>query len=156
LGTFDERYLILNPIAVVRQLDRIVAFATLMSTEMKKEATVDLMRHVPGAPAGTMDFLFARVILHFQALGFERFGLGMAPMSGMASHELAPRWHRFGRFAFERGGRFYNFRGLRSFKEKFDPEWEARYLAAPGGIAPFFVLADVAALIGGAKGAMNK
>jgi phosphatidylglycerol lysyltransferase len=156
LGTFDERYLALNPIAVVRQFDRIVAFATLMGTEMKKEATVDLMRHVPGAPAGTMDFLFARVILHFQALGFERFGLGMAPMSGMASHELAPRWHRFGRFAFERGGRFYNFRGLRSFKEKFDPEWEARYLAAPGGIAPFFVLADVAALIGGAKGAMNK
>ncbi len=152
LGTFDEGYLRLNPIALVRQFDRIVAFATLMGTQMKKEATVDLMRHVPGAPAGTMDFLFARVILHFQSLGFERFGLGMAPMSGMASHELAPRWHRFGRFAFERGGRFYNFRGLRSFKEKFDPEWQARYLAAPGGIAPFFVLADVAALInGGAK-----
>jgi len=157
LGTFDARYLELNAIALVRQVDRIVAFASLMSTETKQEATVDLMRHLPGAPMGTMDFLFAKVILHFQSLGFERFNLGMAPMSGMASHELAPRWHRFGRFAFERGGRFYNFRGLRSFKEKFDPQWEARYLAAPGGIAPFFVLADVAALINtGARGVKDK
>ena len=34
--------------------------------------------------------------------------------------------------------------------------WEARYLAAPGGLAPVFVLADVAALIGGgAKGVVG-
>jgi phosphatidylglycerol lysyltransferase len=97
------------------------------------------------------------LMLHFQAQGYQRFGLGMAPMSGMASHELAPRWHRLGRLAFEHGERFYNFRGLRSFKQKFDPVWEARYLAAPGGIAPLFALADIAALIGGGlKGVVTK
>ena len=108
-------------------------------------------------PAGTMDFLFARLMGHFQAAGYRHFNLGMAPMAGMASHELASRWHRFGRFAFERGERFYNFRGLRSFKQKFDPVWEARYLAAPGGLAPLFTLTDVAALIGGGlRGAITK
>jgi phosphatidylglycerol lysyltransferase len=157
LGAFNECYIVRQPVAVVRRQERIVAFATLLCTSAHVEASVDLMRHVTDMPAGTMDFLFARLLLHFQAAGYQRFGLGMAPMSGMASHELAPRWHRLGRFAFERGERFYNFRGLRSFKQKFDPVWEARYLAAPGGLAPLFALADIAALIsGGFKGVITK
>ena len=116
-----------------------------------------LMRHVRDAPSGTMDFLFARLLLHYQAQGYRRFGLGMAPLSGMAEHPLAPRWHRLGRLLFSHGEHFYNFQGLRAFKEKFGPQWEARYLAAPGGITPLFVLADVAALIsGGMRGIITR
>jgi len=78
-------------------------------------------------------------------------------MSGMVEHQLAPRWHRFGRMMFRHGARFYNFRGLRNFKDKFEPVWEARYLLARGGIAPLFTLTDVAALIGGGlKGVISK
>jgi phosphatidylglycerol lysyltransferase len=81
----------------------------------------------------------------------------MAPMSGMAKHELAPRWHRFGRLLFDHGESFYNFRGLRGFKDKFDPLWEPRYFAAPGGAAALFALADTAALIaGGFRGVIAK
>ncbi|HEY6642331.1 bifunctional lysylphosphatidylglycerol flippase/synthetase MprF [Povalibacter sp.] len=157
LGSFTEDYVERTPVAVVRVGERLVAFATLMMTERKTEASVDLMRHLPDAPSGTMDFLFTKLLLHFQAQGFERFGLGMAPLSGMAEHPLAPGWHRVGRLLFSHGENFYNFRGLRSFKEKFAPEWEARYLAAPGGLAPLFVLADIAALIsGGLKGVIAK
>jgi phosphatidylglycerol lysyltransferase len=115
------------------------------------------MRQVPDAPGVTMDYMFAQLLLHFQSQGFQRFGLGMAPMSGMLQHELAPRWHRFGRFLFDYGETFYNFRGLRSFKDKFDPVWEPRYLAAPGGIASVFALADITALIsGGLRGVISK
>ena len=32
-------------------------------------------------------------MLHFQSQGYQRFSLGMAPMSGMVNHQLAPRWH---------------------------------------------------------------
>ena len=79
------------------------------------------------------------------------------PLSGMAQHPLAPRWHRLGRLLFSHGEHFYNFQGLRAFKEKFGHEWEARYLAAPGGMTPLFVLADVAALIsGGMRGLIAK
>ena len=62
------------------------------------------------------------------------------------------------RLLFEYGERFYNFRGLHSFKDKFEPVWEARYLTAPGGVAPLFVLADVATLIsgGGVKRVISK
>jgi phosphatidylglycerol lysyltransferase len=149
LGTFEESYLARQPVALVRQNERLVAFANILCTSAKEEASVDLMRHLPDAPASCMDFLFVQLMLHYQAQGFERFGLGMAPLSGMASHHLAPRWHRFGRLLFDHGERFYNFRGLRSFKEKFDPVWEPRYLAAPRGFSALRTLADTTALIGG-------
>jgi phosphatidylglycerol lysyltransferase len=157
LGAFSAAYIQRTPVVLVRANSRPVAFATLMCTDLTEEASVDLMRHVPGAPNGTMDFLFAKLLLHLQAEGYQRFGLGMAPLSGMAQHSLAPRWHRVGRLLFTHGENFYNFQGLRAFKEKFAPSWEARYLAAPGGITPLFVLADVAALIsGGLRGVIAK
>lgn len=149
LGAFEAAYIARQPVAVVRHGETIVAFANLLCPPLKTEVSLDLMRHLPDAPNGTMDFLFVRLLLYFQAQGFERFGLGMAPMSGMVAHPLATRWHRLGRLVFEHGERYYNFRGLRGFKDKFDPVWEPRYLAAPGGLAPLLVLTDTAALISG-------
>lgn len=149
LGAFEAAYIGRQPVALVRRGERPVAFATLMTTESKREASVDLMRHRPDAPNGTMDFLFVQLMLHFQAQGYLHFSLGMAPLSGMAGHPLAPNWHRLGRLLFAHGEPYYNFQGLRAFKEKFNPEWQPRYLAAPGGVAPLLVLADTAALIGG-------
>ncbi|WP_225864853.1 bifunctional lysylphosphatidylglycerol flippase/synthetase MprF [Ideonella benzenivorans] len=149
VGRFDPAYLGQLPVALVRQHGRLVAFANLQVTACKEEASIDLMRHRPEAPAGTMDFLFARIMLHLQAEGYQRFGLGMSPLAGMAERRQAPRWQRLGRLLYKYGDRFYRFRGLHSFKDKFEPQWEARYLATPGGLAPVFVLADIAALIGG-------
>jgi hypothetical protein len=45
--------------------------------------------------------------------------------------------------------RFYNFQGLLTFKGKFDPIWEPRYLAASGWFGPYLALIDIVALIGG-------
>jgi phosphatidylglycerol lysyltransferase len=157
VGAFEDAYVARNPVAVARREGKILAFASLLTTATRQEASIDLMRHVEDMPNGTMDFLFAKLMLHFAQDGYARFGLGMAPLSGMAGHALAPRWHRIGRLLFAHGEHFYNFRGLRAFKEKFDPQWEARYLAAPGGVTPLLVLGDVAALIsGGYKGVIGK
>ncbi|HEY9024996.1 MAG TPA: bifunctional lysylphosphatidylglycerol flippase/synthetase MprF [Burkholderiaceae bacterium] len=157
VGRFDAAYVQRLPVALVRREGRPIAFANLLVTDAKEEASVDLMRYVPDAPPGTMDFLFARIMLHLQEAGYQRFGLGMSPMAGMAERRKAPRWQRLGRLLFEYGDRFYNFRGLHNFKDKFEPVWEARYLAAPGGLGPVFVLADVAAMIGGGfKGIISR
>ena len=37
-----------------------------------------------------------------------------------------------GRQVFRYGEHFYNFQGLRRFKEKFDPQWQPKYLSCPG------------------------
>jgi phosphatidylglycerol lysyltransferase len=90
--------------------------------------------------------------------GLRWFSLGMAPLSGLEHRRLAPLWHQIGAIVFEHGDQFYNFRGLRKFKQKFEPVWEPRYLASPGGIDPLIVLADAAALISGGSwmGAVRK
>lgn len=149
LGRFDPEYLQRNPVALVKKEGRILAFASLLRTDAMDEASVDLMRHLPDVPPGTMEFLFVRLIQHFQTLGYQRFGLGMAPLSGMADHPLAPAWHRVARLLFAKGEQFYGFRGLRNFKEKFAPQWEARYLAATGNMDAVKSVVDVAVLIGG-------
>lgn len=149
LGAFSTEYVAQQPVALVKQDEKIIAFASLLITETKEEVSVDLMRYIPGSAPGTMEYLFAQLMLYYQAQGYKRFGLGMAPLSGMADHHLAPTWHRVARLIFAHGENLYNFQGLRSFKEKFSPEWEPRYLAANGGISAVKTSIDIAALISG-------
>jgi phosphatidylglycerol lysyltransferase len=66
-------------------------------------------------------------------------------------------WNRVGVFIYRHGEHFYNFQGLRRYKEKFDPVWEPRYLAFPGTFLLPRVLTNLASLIsGGLKGAVSK
>jgi phosphatidylglycerol lysyltransferase len=159
LGSFEPSYVASQPVAVVRGGDgKVIAFATLLDTPgARTDMSVDLMRHRPDMPPGTMDFLFTRLLLVAKEQGYAFFDLGMAPLSGLAAHRLAPIWYRLGGLVFHRGERFYNFKGLRAFKEKFDPVWEPRYLCTAGGLDPWVVLADVAALqSGGLRGVIGK
>lgn len=149
LGAYTEAYVTRGDVAVVERGTRLVAFATVMAGKPGTEVSIDLMRHVDDAPASTMLYLFVQLFLHYRAAGYQRFTLGMAPLSGLGSHPLAPAWHRFGHLIYDRGERYYNFQGLRQFKDKFDPLWEPRYLVAQSGVNPLFVTIDVAALIAG-------
>jgi phosphatidylglycerol lysyltransferase len=135
--------------ALLWQGERLLAFANLFLTETKEEASLDLMRFVPDSPAGSMDFLFVELMRWSHQQGYQWFNLGMAPMAGLTARRLAPLWNRFGALVFGRGERFYNFQGLKHYKDKFDPEWEPRYMAVPGGIALPLILTNVASLIAG-------
>ncbi len=152
LGRFDAAYLRHHPMAVVRYEGALVGFANVWCGAGHTELSVDLMRWTPGAPAGMMDFLFVQLMLWGKAEGYGHFNLGMAPLSGLDPRALAPLWNRAGSLVFRFGEHFYNFRGLRQYKEKFDPIWEPRYLASPGGLALPRILTNVAALISGGLG----
>nr|MDA3858780.1 bifunctional lysylphosphatidylglycerol flippase/synthetase MprF [Roseovarius sp.] len=149
VGRFDPDYLRQFPIAVVRHGARIVAFANVLTTEAKETATVDLMRHVDDAPAGLMDYLFTELMLHLKAEGFAEFSLGMAPLAGLETRR-GSRWTmKLGAFVYRHGGHFYNFDGLRNFKDKFEPVWEPRFLIAPPRANILLIATDAAALIAG-------
>ena len=149
LGRFDPDYLAEFDFAVLRREGRIVAFANLWRGAEKNEISVDLMRYRPDVSKVLMDALFAHLILYGQSEGYTWFNLGAAPLSGLADHPLASTWNRMGTFIYRRGDEFFNFEGLRAFKQKFGPVWTPVYLAAPGGLELPRALVDVAGLISG-------
>lgn len=156
LGFFNEDYLRTGPVAIVRSNSTVVAFANLWRGG-REELSVDLMRYLPDSPNGLMDYLFIQIMLWGRDQGYEWFNLGMAPLAGLQNRSFAPLWNRFGALVFGGGEAFYNFRGLHRYKDKFDPRWEARYLATPGGMTLPRVLTDLTALIaGGFKGVIGK
>lgn len=157
LGYFQPAYLARFPCALVRLDGRIVAFANVLASAGRHELSIDLMRHRTEAPKGIMDYLFIELMLWGAREGYGQFNLGMAPLSGLESHPLAPLWHRLGILIFRHGEHFYNFEGLRAYKNKFAPVWRPKYLAAPGGLGLPTVLLDVASLIsGGVKGVFSR
>jgi phosphatidylglycerol lysyltransferase len=157
VGAFSQAYVSEFDVAVVRVEGRITAFANIWMAGERRQAAVDIMRFDPGASSYTMEFLFTKLLLWAKAEGFEWFGLGVAPLSGLAGRDLAPVWQRLGAVIFQAGERFYNFRGLRLFKDKFKPTWEPRYLVCQGGLTPIGVFSDTTALIaGGLRGVWLK
>lgn len=149
VGNFTPDYLRRFPCAVARREGKIVAFANLWRSGDGGELSVDLMRYGAEAPKGVMDYLFICLMLWGRENGYEWFNLGMAPLSGLEDHPLAPLWHKLGLLVHRYGEHFYNFDGLRRYKEKFHPVWRPRYLASPGGMAMPRILLDTAALIAG-------
>ncbi|WP_293395805.1 bifunctional lysylphosphatidylglycerol flippase/synthetase MprF [Nevskia sp.] len=149
VGRFDPEYLSRFHCACVLRDGQIVAFANLWLGAGREEMSIDLMRYGPAAPKGVMDYLFIELMLWGNAQGYRWFNLGMAPLAGLENHPLAPFWHKLGRIVHRYGEPFYNFNGLRRYKEKFQPEWRPRYLASPGGLVLPRVLVDTAALIAG-------
>lgn len=157
IGRFTPEYVAHFPCGIVRVHGRMVGFATLWLGGTKEEMSVDLMRHIEDAPHGVMDFLFAECMFWGAKNGYKWFSLGLAPLSGLENHPLAPMWHRVGAFIFRYGENFYNFEGLRVYKSKFDPEWRAKYLATRGGLNVASALLDVSTLIsGGLRGIVAK
>ncbi len=150
LGAFDPDYLACSPIFVVRGAGTILAFANLMPSYCgREELSIDLMRQVPDAPTGTMDLLFTECIEYARREGYDWFNLGMAPLSGVGRHRYSRPDERLARFAYDYGNRLYNYKGLRSFKDKFHPQWRSRYIAYPLSTPLPTLLVDIAALIAG-------
>lgn len=157
LGCFHEPYLKWFPVGIVRREGKIVAFANILSGAQKEELSVDLIRYLPESPYGVMDYLLIQLILWGKQQGYRWFNLGMAPLSGLENRPLAPLWSKVGAFLFHHGEHFYNFQGLRQYKEKFEPQWDPKYLASPGGLSLPRIFTDLASLIaGGLKGIVSK
>jgi phosphatidylglycerol lysyltransferase len=157
LGLFDEAYVRHFDVGVLHYAGRIVAFVTLLRTHTHVEVTTDLMRQLPDAPRDAMRFLLIKLMLKMKAEGVQRFSLAMAPLSGLEGHRYAPVWQRIGATIYQYGGAYYNFSGVRQFKEQFNPQWEPRYLVTQGGLDPAIILTDVAMLIGGGmRGVLGK
>lgn len=95
-----------------------VAYVTWLWLPAAATFVLDEVRRGGGAPAGTMDLLIATSLLEFRRHA-RRASLGLAGGARMPLAERAIQ-HLFGLDAASPG--------LASFKSKFDPDWQPRYL----------------------------
>nr|WP_256478700.1 bifunctional lysylphosphatidylglycerol flippase/synthetase MprF [Sebaldella sp. S0638] len=158
LGNFTKEYMRNFDTAVITKDNEIYAFANLFYSGDKNEISIDLMRYdVDKAPNGIMDFLFMKIMEYGKENGYKYFNLGMAPLSGIEDRNtgLVNLWNKAGIFIYKHGNHFYNFEGLKKFKNKFDPEWKPKYVAFYGN--PFKIVSNTVSLIsGGMKGFFKK
>ena len=133
LGWFDESYLNTCPLLLVREREGFIeAFANIVAEFQNNGVAVDLMRHRTHVESGLMDFLFVSMLMWAKEQKYLTFNLGLSALSGVGEHSDDPLIERALHYIYNNVNRFYNFRGLHAFKEKFHPAWSPRYLIYPG------------------------
>jgi phosphatidylglycerol lysyltransferase len=156
MGGFSPAYVAQFPVAVVRNQGRPVAFANIWTTAQRSAFSMDLMRYADEAPKNIMDYLFVELIAWGREQGYAAFEFGMAPLAGLEDRPLAPIMSRVGNLLFERGEEIYNFQGVRRYKDKYDPLWQPRYLAAAHKWSIPILMADVGLLSSGGVAGLSK
>ena len=133
LGRFHAPALLGLPLALIYADSKLVAFANVLQSSDRILLAVDLMRHSDSAPRGCMDLLFARLLEWGKASGYQEFSFGMAPLKDVRADAVAHSgsWLKIANVVAAKAERFYNFRGVREYKEKWQPSWRPRYLLVP-------------------------
>jgi phosphatidylglycerol lysyltransferase len=113
-------------ITVENAEEKVVAFLNIVPDCSPAEGTYDLMRKTTDAPNGIMDFLLIALFGYLRSADYRYINLGFAPMSGMNdAHTFKEKSMKF---AYERIRSFSQYKGLREFKDKYDPVWFNKFL----------------------------
>lgn len=149
LGYFDKHYLNQSDIALVRGKEsQVLGFASLIPVyDGRQTLSVDLMRFIPAAPKGVMDFIFLSLFLWSKEQGYKRFNMGMAPLSNVGMSKFSFLSEKIASQIFEHGQSFYQFQGLRRFKDKYANHWEPKYLAYRRQSSLLFTMMQITFLI---------
>jgi len=135
LGQFDRAYVNETPLFTLTEPGgRLIAFVNEIPAYPAGVATIDMMRHRAEVPNGAMDFLFLRLMQRLNEEGFRTFSLGLAPFSGVGDQPGATLEERALHQLFEHLNRFFSYKGLRSYKEKFEPQWIDSFIVYHGGV----------------------
>jgi len=96
--------------------------------------TLDLMRRTPDAPPGVIELLLVRAIERFRSCGAQMLSLGLAAMAD-TRQEMTPSQGQLASFVTKRLHLLESRRSLFSFKQKFHPRWESRYVVTSSTLA---------------------
>ena len=143
LGFFDEDYLKRTKIACIYKDNELLAFANLQPFYDNKTLSIDLMRYDRSNEDGLMDFIFIKLILWGQDNNFEKFYLGMAPLSKVGDKIYSKKKEKILNIVYNTQNKIYNFKGLRNYKDKFKPNWSNKYIAYTSDFNLPYILINV-------------
>lgn len=143
LGFFDEDYLKRTKIACIYKNNELLAFANLQPFYDDKTLSIDLMRYDRSNEDGLMDFIFIKLILWGQENNFEKFYLGMAPLSKVGDKIYSKKKEKILNIVYNTQNKIYNFKGLRNYKDKFKPNWSNKYIAYTSDFNLPYILINV-------------
>ena len=107
----------------------VLAFLNMVPSFGRKDVTYDLIRYVDNAPNGIIDFLLIEFFKYLQENSYQKVDIGFAPFSGLDEIDSKNFLERSMEFTYEKVKPIANYQqGLRKAKDKFDPNWENRYL----------------------------
>ena len=132
-------------ITVENKEEKIIAFLNIIPDNAKNEGTYDLLRKTSDAPNGIMDHMLIELFNYFKSLGIQYVNLGLAPMSGLDDPQNLPE--KSMKFAYEKIRSFSHYKGQREYKEKFNPNWNDKYLIYSNDYDLFQVPAVLASVI---------
>lgn len=75
-----------------------------------------------------MDGIFITLFKKARDDGYQIFNLGMAPLSNVGESKFSFVDERLAHLIFKYGYKFYSFKGLRDYKNKFVSDWKPRYI----------------------------
>ena len=113
-------------IVVENAEEKVIAFLNIIPDYAADEGTYDLIRKTNDAPNGVMDFMLIELFNYFKRQNIHFVNLGFAPLSGIEIPEDITE--RSMKFAYEKIKSFSHYKGLREYKEKFNPRWHDKYL----------------------------
>lgn len=108
-----------------------LAFASWLPYARSTGRVLDMIRHRP-CDRGVVDPLIAESLLGFQQRGLREVSLGNAPLANLDHKHMDNFEEKAARLLYDRFDRYYGYRTLFEFKNKFHPTWSGRYLAYQG------------------------
>jgi phosphatidylglycerol lysyltransferase len=113
-------------ISIENSEEKIIAFLNIIPDYAKNEGTYDLLRKTADAPNGIMDHILIELFKYFKANGIRYVNLGFAPMSGLDDpHNFTEKSMKF---AYEKIRSLSHYKGQRDYKDKFNPQWNDKFL----------------------------
>lgn len=110
MGRFCPLFLQDKPIFGAFQNDRLIGYITGVCSD--RAVSLDIMRHIPNLPAGTMHALVCELISYANSQNLTEVSLAAVPHPSLVK-------------------RFKICQGLNRFKASFGPQWRPVYMAAP-------------------------
>lgn len=103
------------------------AFLTFIPIYGRNGWSLDLLRRDEQATPGSMELLIVRSLEYFKEHGNTTVSLGLAPLN---NNNQCPTslLDRFCSILLQHSSKFQHFQTLTTFKQKFQPSWENRYL----------------------------